>query len=151
MLVQLPVKQISERWEVFREVLEECIPVTLDRKPDWLTSCLMLAMLGHIQCWFCYEPLDPSDEFYAALITKKIYDDLSGQQALLVYALKVFKPAKKQTRIEDLQTLARCASAMGIRRITAFCSHPIVLNALKKAFPHLSAETYVTVPIEGEE
>lgn len=151
MLVVLQNKQIADRWPLFREVLQSCIPPTKDMNPNWLSTCLWQALTGRIQLWLNYSGEKEDDDFYAAFVTKKMYDELTGQSALLVYAIKVFKMVSKEVRIGDMQTLAKIAKTEGFQRVTAFCSSQVVLNAMKKAFPNLEISYYVSVPIEGDD
>lgn len=148
MLVVLPNKEVSKRWDIFKDVLRSSIPRTKDVLPTWLTDSLYLALCGRIQCWLAWDPQDGEDEFYAAFITKKVADELTGQSALLIYALKVYKKARREVRLEDLQTLQRVARSYGIQRITAYCLSRLSVNALKKAFPQLEEISFVTIPIE---
>lgn len=151
MLVVLPNKEVAEHWDVFKEVLRTCVPITQDMLPNWLTECLFLAMCGRIQCWLAFDPLMKKDEFYAAFITKKVTDELTGQSALLVYAIQVFAKASRETRIKDMQTLGDIALSMGVRRITAYCLSPVIANALRKAFPEIEETTFLAVPLHKEE
>lgn len=147
MLVVLKNKEIAERWDIFKEVLRS-VPRTPDMLPNWLTNCLYMALNGELQCWLAIDQRKPkNDEFYAAFITQKTVDGITGQKALLVYAFMVFGEADKRTRIEDVRTLGRAARADGIQRLVAFCPNPISANILKKAFPNSEAIPYVTVPL----
>lgn len=147
MLVVLPSKEVSERWAIFKECLRNSIPRTKDMLPNWLSDSLFLALTGRIQCWLAYDPADKEDEFYAAMVTKKVSDELTGQSALLIYAAQVFKRARKEVRLEDLQTLRRIAKSYEIQRITAYCLSPVTANLLQKAFPELERITFVSIPI----
>lgn len=145
MLVALDNKAISERWDVFKDVIRTCIPTTPDMLPDRMQRMLHAALTGRIQCWFLYEK---GDDFYGAMITKKGVDDLSGQSTLLIYALKVFGTASRETRREDFKALGRVAREMGCSHFSAYCGSAAVANAVIKANEgHGEIINYVLVPI----
>lgn len=150
MLVVLQNKEIRDRWDLFKDVLRSSVPITKDMLPNWLIECLYLALTGRIQCWVAFDPQDKKDEFYTAFITKKVVDEITGQNALLVYAIKVFKRVRKEVRVEDMKTFGRIASSYGAKRITAFCPFKTVENSLRKAFPHVNITPFISVPIEDE-
>ena len=150
MLVVLKNREIAEKWELFKDVLRSSIPKTPDLVPDWLTNCLFSAMCGSLQFWLGYDERLGEDRFYCAFVTKIVADELTGQKAMLIYAMKVFNKATHETRIEDLRTLGRICKVKGIKRITAFCLSKVSYNALKKAFPNLEMTYYCSIPI-GEE
>lgn len=150
MLVALTNDKVVERWPLFREVLRNSVPVSKDMLPDWTTNCLYEALCGRIQLWLCFDPSSEAgkrDEFYCALVTKRLTDELSGQGALLIYALQVFNKASRECRHKDLQVLAANAKKMGLGRITSFCNQK-VFNAIKKAFPEARATIYAEIPVE---
>lgn len=128
MLVVLPNKEISNHWPLFKDVIRECIPVTKDMLPDYMTNMLHSAMTGRIQCWLGFE----GDNFYLAAITKKAIDDLTGQRSLLVYALKIFGEASRQVRIDDWRTFRKQARGFGVQRISAYCGSMAVAKAFIK-------------------
>lgn len=130
MLVVLPNKEISNYWPVFKDVIRECIPITKDMLPDYMTNMLESAMTGRIQLWLGSEPR--KDVFYMAMITKKTVDDLTGQRALLIYALKVFHLTDQQVRKDDWKAFRKAARTFGVQRITAYCGSQAVANAFLK-------------------
>lgn len=136
MLVPLLNKDIPEYWPIFEDVLREAIPYTDDMRPLWLKECLYQAMVGGIQLWICLDPKDETGDMYAAFVTKQIMDDITGQACLLVYALKVFKRATRECRIEDMRKLGEIAKSAGMKRLSAYCLHPAIGASLKKAFPN---------------
>lgn len=152
MLTLLPNKQIAEQWDLFKDVLRSSVPITKDMLPTWLTDCLFLALCGRIQCWITIDEhadtQEERDRAYSAFITKPVVDEISGQRALLIYAFKVYHKAKKETRIDDIQTLARWASAQGFKRMTAYCHSRVVANLMKKAYPQAQETIFTTVPLE---
>lgn len=150
MLVVLKNKEIAEKWDLFKDVLRSSIPRTPDMLPNWLTDCLFSALSGSIQLWLCYDQRLGEDKFYCAFVTKILTDELTGQTAMLVYALKVFSKATHETRIEDMKTLAKICRVKKIKRITAFCLSKVSLNALKKAFPDLEMSYYCSIPVGDE-
>lgn len=129
MLAVLPNKEISNHWPLFKDVIRECIPITKDMLPDYMTNMLQSALTGRIQCWLGFE----GDEFYMAAITKKMIDDLTGQRTLLVYALKIFKKASRQVRQDDWKTFRRIARTFGVQRIAAYCGSQAVAQAFIKS------------------
>lgn len=147
MLVVLPNKEIPKMWDVFKDVLCSSIPQTPDMLPNWLTDSLYLALTGRIQLWLGYDPKMGKDYFYCAFVTKIVADELTGQMAMLIYAMKVFARSTRQTRNEDLQTIQKVCAAKGIRRITAFCLSQGSVNALKKAFPNLELAYFCSIPV----
>lgn len=129
MLVVLPNKDIPKYWPMFKDVIRECIPITKDMLPDYMTNMLESALTGHLQLWLGFE----EDNFYLAVITKKIIDDLTGQRSLLVYALKVFGRVSKDTRKEDWITFRKIARTLGVQRIAAYCGSQVAANAFIRA------------------
>lgn len=134
-------------WDLFKDVLRSSIPRTPDMLPNWLTDSLYLALVGRIQLWLCYDPSAGKDQFYCAFVTKIVTDELTGQSAMLIYALKVYTKASRQVRNEDLKTLEKVCQAKGIRRITAFCLKASTMNSLKKAFPQLEVSYFCSIPV----
>lgn len=130
MLVVLPNKEISNYWPLFKDVIRECIPVTKDMLPDFMTNMLESAMTGRIQLWLGSEPR--KDNFYLAMITKKAVDDLTGQRALLIYALKILHMTSQEVRKDDWRTFRKMARTFGVQRITAYCGSQAVANAFLK-------------------
>lgn len=130
MLVALDNKAIAERWEIFKDVIQTCIPTTPETLPDRLQRMLQAALTGRIQCWLLYEQ---GDEFYGAVITKKSVDDLTGQATILIYALKIYKQASRETRIKDFEAFRRIVHSFGCSYFSAFCGSAAVANAVIKA------------------
>lgn len=129
MLVVLPNKEIANHWPLFKDVIRECIPITKDMLPDYMTNMLESAMTGRIQLWLASE----GDDFYCALITKKAVDDLTGQRALLIYALKVFRMVPHEARQRDWAAFRKTARTFGVQRISAYCGSQAVANAFVNA------------------
>lgn len=147
MLVVLPSKQIAERWEVFKQTLRESVPVTRDMLPSWLKDCLFHALTGHLQCWLAFSERPGEDRFYAAFVTKAVVDELTGQQALLVYAFKVFEAVSREVRSRDFDNFLRIAKEMGCQRVTAFCGNEIVFNSLRKVFPKVQKTIFASLEL----
>lgn len=151
MLIPLLSKQIAEQWDLFKDVLRSSVPITRDMLPSWLTDCLYVALCGRIQCWIAVDERADTkserDRAYAAFITKPVVDELTGQQALLIYAFKVYHMANKVTRREDVATLGRWAKEQGFQRLTAYCHSRVVVNILRKAFPELVETAFVSVQL----
>lgn len=135
MLVPLPNKLIPDYWYIFEDVLRSSIPYTDDMRPLWLKECLYQALAGGLQLFMCLDSTDRTGDIYAAFITKQIMDDITGQTCLLVYAIKVYKNASRECRIADMRKLGEIAKAAGIKRLSAYCLHPVIGASLKKAFP----------------
>lgn len=152
MLTPLPNKQIAEQWDLFKDVLRSSVPMTRDMLPSWLTDCLYLALCGRIQCWVAIDERAPTreerDRAYAAFITKPVVDEMTGQQALLIYAFKVYHLANKATRKQDVYALGKWAKAQGYQRLTAYCHSKVVANLLKKAFPEAQEVTFASVELQ---
>lgn len=129
MLVVLPSKDIPQHWPMFKDVIRECIPVTKDMLPDYMTNMLESALTGRIQLWLGFE----DDTFYTAAITKKAIDDLTGQRSLLVYACKVFHKVSQATRQADWTAFRKIARSLGVQRIAAYCGSQVVANAFIRA------------------
>lgn len=151
MLILLPSKQIAEQWDLFKDVLRSSVPITKDMLPGWLTDSLYLALCGRIHCWLTIderaERVEDRDKAYSAFITKPVVDEISGQQALLIYAFKVYHRAKKETRREDILRLGAWARAQGYRRLTAYCLSEVVANLMLKAFPSASRVSFMAVEL----
>lgn len=151
MLTPLPNKQIAEQWDLFKDTLRSSVPITRDMLPTWLTDCLYLALCGRIQCWVAIDERastrEERDRAYAAFITKPVVDEITGQQALLIYAFKVYHMASKATRRQDVETLGRWAKAQGYQRLTAYCHSRVVVNLLKKAFSNIDEVPFVSITL----
>lgn len=148
MLVVLPNKEVVNYWPLFKDVIRECIPITKDMLPDYMTNMLQSAMTGQIQCWLASE----GDKFYLAAITKKAVDDLTGQRALLIYALKVFAPSSRETREADWKAFRKIAKSFGVQRISAYCGSQAVANAFIKGNEGRGEIIcYAVIPLEEDD
>lgn len=132
MLVPLPVNKIAEKWDIFKEVIRESVPTCKGMLPDRMSRTLYAAMTGRLQCWLLYEE-DGSDEFYGAMVTRVAIDELTGQKAMLIYALASFKQASRKAREEDFKAFRRFAAAKGCTNLAAYCSSKLVATTTIKA------------------
>lgn len=146
MLVPLSNKEISERWDVFKEMLRVCVPTTQAMVQDRMQQALFMALTGRIQCWFGYES---GDDFYGAAITRIMSDPLTGEKTLLVYALQVFHQVRRETREADWKAFRQVARNMGCSYITAFTgSRNVALGMVKANKGKGEIVSYVRVPLE---
>lgn len=130
MLVALKNKEISERWDIFRELIRNAVKTDPAMVPDRLARALTLALTGHIQCWLLYEE---GDSFYGALVTQIETDRISGLNSLLVYAMGLFGPASRETRHKDMESLLRIAKALKCSTISAYSNSMMIVNSVVKA------------------
>lgn len=145
MLVALDNKTIAERWDVFKDVIQTCIPTTPEMLPDRMQRMLQAALSGHIQCWFLY---DKGDHFYGAGITKKSVDDLTGQATMLIYALKFFEQVSREARLRDFAAFRKVVKSFGCTHFSAYCGSGAVANAVIKSNGGLGEIiNYVLVPV----
>lgn len=143
MLVLLPNKQISERWELFQETLRESTVRTPDLRPDWLTEALYAALSGRIKCWVAID----GDNIYATMITKEAVDEITGQRALVIYAIKAWRKPNREVRTGDFGVLRDYARGAGYSRLTAYCVSRAVSNALVRAFPDIQITNYAILEV----
>jgi len=146
MLVGLQNKQVSEYWDIFKEVIRQSMPTTPEMLPDRMQRMLFAAMTGRIQCWLC---TDRENAFYCGLITRQTVDDLTGEMSLLIYALAVFKKVSREVRDEDFRALLRCAKEWKCRYVSAYVQSEAVVNALRKIASGGEVIHYVLLPTEG--
>lgn len=145
MLVVLPSKQVSEHWDMYKELIRLCIPITKDMIPDFMTNMLYSAMTGRIQCWMGF---DEGNDLYLSMITKKVVDDLTGQKSLLVYALATYKQPSRELRMADFETFRKIAKSMGCPRFSAYTGSQAVAQSMLKATKGGELVYYVLVPTE---
>lgn len=148
MLVGLPTKEIGERWDFFKELIRTAVPTAPDMLPDRMQQMLFAAMTGRIQCWLMFEEED-SDECYGGMITRLAVDELSGQKALLIYAMGAFKSASRSVREADFNALKKIAKEWGCTHLSAFCPSKLVAqSAIKANKGHGEIINYVLIPTE---
>lgn len=146
MLVGLQNKQVSEYWDIFKEVIRQSMPTTPEMLPDRMQRMLFAAMTGRIQCWLC---IDRENSFYSGIITRQTVDDLTGEMSLLIYALAVFKKVPREVRDEDFRALLRCAKEWKCRYVSAYVRSEAVVNAIRKIASGGEVIHYVLLPTEG--
>lgn len=146
MLVVLPSKQVSEHWDMYKELIRLCIPTTRDMLPDFMTNMLYSAMTGRIQCWMGF---DEGNDLYLSMITKKAIDDLTGQRSLLIYALTTYKQPTREIRRADFAAFKKIAASMGCPRFSSYTGSKAVANSVLKAVDNAEVLYYILASTEA--
>ena len=86
---------------------------------------------GRAQCWASYIRNKENIKFEAIVVTRIIYDDISGTKNLLIYCLYGFREINKDSWMRGLLSLLKFAKGKGCLQVIAYTNIPYVVKKVE--------------------
>ena len=128
MITQLLPEQIAEHWNVIKYAVENSLPpIAGNEHPDRTNRILSAALAGRISVWASYERVDEYRiKFEGVVLTKILYDDVSGTKQLLIYSIFGYNQVSKESWNQALVTLSTYAVNKKCSQIIAYTDHEYI-------------------------
>jgi len=148
MLTKLLPDQISKFWPVIKYAVEESLPpTTFGEHPDKMNRVLSAALCGKLDIWASYKHQEnEATKFEGIVVTQLLYDDASGINNLLIYAVYAYENTDNETWAEGYETLAKYAKSKKCLNLVAYSSVPRIVNIAKRLGADASF-TFISFPI----
>jgi len=129
MIIRLSTEQISTHWEAIKDMLSKAIPDIPGQLANRDNNILRSLTIGELVCWVGYKKLaEKQNEIICMLITRIIYDDITGVRSLLIYCLAGWETMELDFYDEGLKTLLDYSKEAGCFRILFYSEEPRILN-----------------------
>jgi len=132
MINRLTPEQISKFWDVIKFAVEQSLPPTVGEHPDKMNRILAAALSGKIDVWASYTKNEKVNKFEGIILTKFLYDDVSGTRNLLIYCLYGYNKFESISWKIGLETFAKYAKSRGCSRIIAYTDIPHIVDIVNK-------------------
>ena len=128
MITRLLPEQISHFWDVIKYAVEQSLPPTVGEHPDKMNRILAAALSGKIDVWASYTKNESGNKLEAIVLTKILYDDVSGTKNLLIYCLYGYSKISTESWKDGLATFAKFAKSRGCSQIVAYTDVPRIVK-----------------------
>ena len=128
MITRLLPEQISHFWDVIKYAVEQSLPPTVGEHPDKMNRILAAALSGKIDVWASYTKDESGNKLEAIVLTKILYDDVSGTKNLLIYCLYGYSKISTESWKDGLVTFAKFAKSRGCSQIIAYTDVPRIVK-----------------------
>lgn len=132
MITRLLPDQISAHWDVIKYGVERSLPPIVTNNDDKMNRILSSLLSGKTQCWLSYERDGERSKLNAVVLTKMLYDEVSGSKNLLLYSVYGYSQMTQRHWMEGFAFMSKHALAQGCTGLVAYTDVPYLIEMAKQ-------------------
>lgn len=146
MLLKMLPEQVSDRWDMFKDGIEENLPTTNDEDPEKMNNILSAILCEEIQCWVSYrEPVGSDKEGVALVLTTTVDDLITNTRSLILYLVWAWSKTQASDWIEGFDAMLKFAKLMKCHRVIAYSNEEKIISIAKKF--NAEMQTFMSFPV----
>ena len=133
MIIRLSTIQISTHWEAIKDMIGESLPDISGQLANRDNNILRSLLIGDSVCWIGYKKIaEKQNDIVSMMITRIIFDDITGIRSLLIYCLKGWEAMDIDFYGEGVDVLKRYGKEASCHRIIFYSDEPLVIRVTGK-------------------
>lgn len=132
MIIRLSTLQISTHWEAIKDMLARSLPDLPGQLANRDNNILRALLIGENVCWIGYKKVaEKQNDIVCMLITRTIFDDITGIRSLLIYCLAGWDIMEDTFYMEGFKSLCDFGKETNCHRIIFYSDEPRILQVTK--------------------
>jgi len=146
MLIKMLPEQISKFWDVIKYGVEQSLPPIAGEHPDKINRILSAALSGSVDVWASYVKDDGNRILEGIVLTRILYDGVSGTKNLLIYTVYGYNAVDDESYMKIFTTLVKYAKAKGCLQLVGYTTLSYLADICKE-FGADTSYTFVSFDI----
>ena len=133
MIIRLSTLQISDHWGAIKDMLDRAVSDIPGQLANTDNNVLRSLLTGESVCWIGYKKVaEKQNDIVCMLITRIIFDDITGIRSLLIYCLAGWDILDFDFYKEGMNTLKKYQKESGCHRIAFYSDEPRILQIAER-------------------
>lgn len=133
MIIRLSTIQISDHWEAIKDMLDRAVSDIPGQLANTDNNVLRFLLIGESVCWIGYKKIaERRNDIVCMLITRIIFDDITGIRSLLIYCLAGWDVLDFDFYKNGIETLKKYQKESGCHRIAFYSDEPRILQIAER-------------------
>lgn len=133
MIIRLTTIQVSNHWDAIKDMIVRAIPDIPGQLENRDNNILRSLLTAESVCWVGYKKVaEKQNDIMGMMITRIIFDDLTGIRSLLIYCLAGWDTMGRGFYKEGFDSLRKYGKEANCHRIIFYSDEQIVMNIAKE-------------------